>query len=54
MRNAVGWSLVVHLALVGALAAAFMMAGHVWLILIALGLALDGGLVAYLGRRSAR
>jgi two-component sensor histidine kinase len=54
MRNAVGWSLVVHLALVGALAAAFIMAGHVWLILIALGLALDGGLVAYLGRRSAR
>jgi hypothetical protein len=28
--------------------------GHVWLILIALGVALDGGILVYLGRRWAR
>ncbi|HLQ32468.1 MAG TPA: histidine kinase dimerization/phosphoacceptor domain -containing protein [Chloroflexota bacterium] len=54
MRNAVGWSLVVHLALVAALGGAYIVASHVWLILIALGVAVDGGLVAYMGRRWAR
>jgi len=46
MRNAVGLSLVVHLALVGGLAGAYTAVGHVWLILIALGVALDGGILA--------
>ena len=54
MRKAVGWSLVVHLALVGGLAGAYSYEGHVWLILLALAVAADGGLVAYMGRRSAR
>lgn len=54
MRNAVGWSLVVHLALVGALAGSYIAAGHVWLIPIALGVAADGALVAFIGRRWAR
>ena len=54
MRKAVGWSLVVHLALVGGLAGAYGYIGHVWLILLALAVAADGGLVAYMGRRSSR
>jgi two-component sensor histidine kinase len=54
MRNAVGLSLIVHLALVGGLAGAYTALGHVWLILIALGAALDGGIIVYIGRRWAR
>lgn len=54
MRNAVSWSLVVHLALVGALAGAYVAAGHVWLILVALGVAVDVAIVVFIGRRWAR
>jgi two-component sensor histidine kinase len=51
MRNAVGWSLLVHLALVGILAGSYQFVNHVWLILLALAVAADGGLVAFIGRR---
>jgi two-component system, sensor histidine kinase PdtaS len=54
MRNAVGLSLVVHLALVGGLAGAYTAMGHVWLILVAVGVALDCGVLVYVGRRWAR
>src|SRR5579883_264550 len=54
MRNAVGWSLVVHLALVAALTGACIVVGHVWLILVALGVAADGALVMFIGRRWRR
>jgi two-component sensor histidine kinase len=54
MRNAVGWSLVVHLALVGALIGASAVIGHVWLILIGLLVAIDGGIIVFVGRRWGR
>jgi two-component system, sensor histidine kinase PdtaS len=54
MRNAVGLSLVVHLALVGGLAGAYAVMGHVWLILVVLSVVVDGGFVVYIGRRWAR
>ncbi|HVA24694.1 MAG TPA: histidine kinase dimerization/phosphoacceptor domain -containing protein [Chloroflexota bacterium] len=54
MRNAVGLSLVVHLALVGGLVGAYMAIGHVWLILMVAALALDAGIIVHLGRRWAR
>ncbi|HEX6513846.1 MAG TPA: histidine kinase dimerization/phosphoacceptor domain -containing protein, partial [Chloroflexota bacterium] len=51
MRNAIGFSLILHLALAGGLASAYHLVGQAWLILLALGIALDGGLVVYIGRR---
>lgn len=54
MRNTLGGSLAVHLALVGALVPAYMILGHVWLIILAAVILADGLLVAHMGRTALR
>jgi hypothetical protein len=54
MRNTLGSSLLVHLALVGALVAAFIVVGHAWLIILAAIVLVDAGIVGYMGRMAMR
>jgi len=54
MRNALGVTLLVHIALLVALAVAYAAIGHVWLILLAGLVLLDAAIVGLMGRQAAR
>jgi two-component sensor histidine kinase len=54
MRTAIGVSLIVHALLLAGLFALFAQLGHAWLIILALVLVADAGVILYIGRRHAR